>query len=89
MADEKRMERIEIKLDDLADAQAEMNVILGQQHISLREHVKRSNMLEEQMKPLQRHVTMMQGVFKFVSTMFAFLGALAAIFECARMYFHV
>lgn len=87
--DEKRLDRIEHKIDDIADAQAEMNVVLGQQHVSLKEHVRRTNLLEAQVRPLQRHMAMVEGFFKYVGGFTVFLGAVAAIFECLRLYFHV
>lgn len=88
-SDDKRLERIELKLDDVADEQARMNVILGQQHISLKEHVRRSNLLEAQMKPLQKHVYMVEGFFKYVGAIAVILGALATLFEVLRMYFKI
>jgi len=81
MADDKRIERIELKVDGLSDKLSETNIILAKQHESLRLHMKRSDMLEESMKPLQRHVSMVDGALKLVGL----LAALTAILEAIHL----
>lgn len=81
MADDRRIERIEVKIDDISEKLADTNVILAQQHESLKLHMKRSDMLERAMKPLQRHVSMVDGVLRFIGV----LAAIAAIVEAVRL----
>jgi len=61
-----QLDRIEEKLDKLVDKQSSMDTTLAAQAVVLAEHVKRSNMLEEQMRPVQRHVAMVQGALKLL-----------------------
>lgn len=89
MSDDKRLERIEAKLDDVSDHIAAIDVTLGQQHVSLREHIRRTAILESEIQPIKRHVQIIEGFFKIVGAIVLFLGAVATIFEVARMYFKV
>lgn len=85
MSDDKRLERIEIKIDDINDHLGSINVILGQQHESLKFHIKRTNLLEAELKPIRRHIDMVNGALKLSGL----LATILAIFQAARMYFHV
>ncbi len=70
-------DRIHEKLDKVVDSISEINVTLARQAVSLEEHIKRSNMLEAKMVPVERHVAMVNGALKFVGL----LGVLAGILE--------
>lgn len=59
--DDKRLERIEVKIDDLDDQLAGISATLSAQHISLKEHIRRTSMIEEELKPIRRHVYMING----------------------------
>lgn len=75
--------RIEDKLEKLAEQNAEQNVILGKQSVILDEHVKRTNILESTIKPIQHHVSMVQGAFKFIgllATAFAIAAAIKSFY---------
>lgn len=80
MSEDKRLERIEVKLDDVSDHIAAIDVTMGQQHISLKEHIRRTNMLEQEMKPLRKHVIMVEGFFKILGI----LASVAVIAECIK-----
>lgn len=82
MSDDKRLERIELKVDDLGDHLTSIDITLAAQHVSLREHIKRSNMLEAKMAPIEKHVAMVSGALKLLgvlATIFAILQALHKI----------
>lgn len=81
---QRRIERIELKIDAISDKMAETNVILGKQHESLRLHMKRSDMLEEALKPIQRHVSMAEGALKFIGM----LASAAVVFEALKAIFN-
>lgn len=81
MNDDKRIERIETKIDDISEHLAETNIILAKQHESLKMHMKRSDMLEESLKPLQKHVSMVDGALRLIGVM----AAVAAIIEALRL----
>lgn len=80
MSDDKRLERIEIKLDDVSDHIAAIDVTMGQQHISLKEHIRRTTLLEQEIKPLRKHVNMVEGFFKILGV----LASIAVIAECIK-----
>lgn len=68
MIDNKQLERIEKKMDDQNEHLASIDVTLAQQHIS----IKRIALLEQEIKPIKRHVYMVQGAA-------ALIGLLATI----------
>jgi hypothetical protein len=70
--DNSRLERIEKKIDDIADHLSSIDITLAEQHISLKEHIKRTVILEKEMLPIKRQMYMIQGAA-------ALLGALGAI----------
>lgn len=75
--DDKRLERIEKKLDDSNEHLASIDVTLAMQHESLRVHIKRTNKLEDELKPIRRHVYMVQGGMALLSL----LGIIAGILK--------
>lgn len=80
MSDDKRLERIELKIDDTNDHLASIDVILQGQHITLKEHVRRSNLLEAKIVPLETHVYRVEGALKLITL----LAAIAAVVELFR-----
>lgn len=84
-SDEKRLERIEAKLDDVSDHLGSIDATLSAQHVSLREHMRRTAILEAEIKPLKTHMDMVKGVAKFISM----AAAVAAILEVMILYFHL
>lgn len=75
--DDKRLERIEVKLDDISDHLSSIDVTLGKQHISLKEHIRRTELLEKDVAPIKKHVSRVEGAAKLI----ALLSALAIILE--------
>ncbi len=73
----KRLERIEAKIDDSADHLASIDVTLGVQSIQLRDHIRRTTLLEQELRPIRKHVNMVQGALKLITL----AAAMAAIVE--------
>jgi len=80
MSDDKRLERIEQKLDDSNDHLASIDVTLAAQHVSLREHIRRTAALEQEMKPIKKHIDMVSGALKLIGL----LAAIGAIYEAVK-----
>lgn len=80
-SEEKRLERMELKLDDLSDHLSAIDVTLGAQHISLKEHIRRTAILEADIRPVKRHIAMVEGVLKFMGA----LATIAAILEAIHV----
>lgn len=89
--------RIEDKLDKLDSRLDSVDVTLAKQHMTLKEHMRRSvaneenvSMLREDFKPLQKHVAMIEGAFKFlgmtVSAIIGLIGVAAAIYTILDYY---
>lgn len=78
--DDKRLDRIENKLDKIADAQSEMNSTLASQHVSLEDHIRRTNILESEIKPLKKRVNMVDGVLRFLGV----IAILAGIYQAVK-----
>lgn len=82
MSDDKRIERIEIKLDAISDKLGDTNVILAAQHESLKQHMRRSDALERSIEPLKKHVNRVDGALRLLGL----LAAIAAIVECIKAF---
>lgn len=80
--------RIEEKIDKIIEIQTDMKVTLaGQavtltsQHEDLQEHMRRTNLLEAQIKPIEKHVHMMQGAMKFLGAVAVVVGIIEGILK--------
>lgn len=60
-------EKIEKKLDHISEEIGTIKVTLASQHEVLAEHVRRTNLLEEELKPIKRHVHMVEGAIKLLA----------------------
>lgn len=58
--------RLESKLDRLDERLDRIDVTLAAQHVSLAEHIRRTQILENHMEPVRTHVTMVKGVAKAI-----------------------
>lgn len=67
--------RIHDKLDRMESTLVKQEINLARLTTSVEEHVKRSNLLEAALQPIEKHVAMVQGAVKLISI----LGVLAAI----------
>ena len=76
MSDDQRLTRIEDKIDRVVDRIGSIDVTLSAQHESLKEHMRRTEILERQIEPLNKHVNMIDGVLKFLGVL-ALVGTLA------------
>jgi hypothetical protein len=75
--DEQRLYNIEHRLDNIDET-------LYKQHISLTAHMKRSDALEEQVKPMHNLMLELRGAVKF----FKLISVLAGVAEAVRMFWH-
>lgn len=73
--DEARLARIEAKIDDANDRLAAVVVTLAAQHVSIKEHIRRTNLLEQELKPIKVHVYRVEGGLKLI-TLIATIAAI-------------
>ena len=77
------LKRIEDKIDKIDDKIGSIDVTLAAQHVSLKDHIRRTQLLEEGFKPIQAHVSRVEGALKFIGA----LATLAAIAEAIILGF--
>ena len=68
---------IDIKLDKIADTLTTQAVTLERLTVTVEDHVRRTNILEEDIKPIKKHVWMVNGALKLIGV----VAMLAAIVE--------
>lgn len=68
--------RFEDKLDKISENIASIDVTLAKQSVILDEHVKRSNLLEAKLLPVEKHVAMVQGALKLLGVISIIIGLL-------------
>ena len=61
------MDDIRKKLDKIDDRIASIDVTLAAQHVTLKEHIRRTELLEADVRPIKDHVTRMQGAIKLIT----------------------
>jgi hypothetical protein len=55
---------------------------LAAQHIVLKEHIRRTELLEGQLEPIKKHVAMVNGALKFIGL----LGIISGILEVGILW---
>lgn len=77
---EEKLDRLDEKLSTAMVTQGRQQAILEAQHASLVEHMKRSDLLEAKLVPVERHVSMVNGALKLVGV----IAMLAEAYHYAR-----
>lgn len=75
--------RIADKLDKIESTLVNQEINLARLTVSVEDHVKRSNQFEEALKPVQKHVAMVEGAMKLI----ALLGLIVTILEAIHRAF--
>lgn len=69
--------RIENKVDKISDKIGSIDSTLAAQHESLKDHIRRTELLEADVAPIKKHVAMVSGALKLVGL----VGIIATIAE--------
>lgn len=72
--------RIEDKIDKISDDISDVKVTLVRNTISLEEHVKRTNMLEAKVDPIEKDIYMAKGAIAFIGLL-AIVATIIAVFR--------
>lgn len=81
--------RLESKIDKIVDRVASIDATLAAQHVSLQEHMRRSDALEKQLdqtkkevEPLKKTIAAMEGAWKLLASagILAAMGKLVTLF---------
>jgi len=73
----KTLERLDNNVDQI-------NITLAKQSVVLEEHVKRTNLLEENIKPLQKHVNIVNSLILLLGGILALIGAVRGAIEIIK-----
>lgn len=71
--------KIESKIDKLQEDVSEIKTHLAVYNSQLEIHIKRSDLLEQKLEPVEKHVNMVNGALKLIGV----LATIAAIIEVA------
>lgn len=77
---EKQIDKLESKIDKIDERLDKIDVHLAAYNEQLKIHIKRSETLEEELKPIKSHVTLMNNLAKII----VFLGVLAGIYSALK-----
>jgi hypothetical protein len=66
------------KQDKILDKLSVIDTTLAAQHETLKEHIRRTELLESDVAPIKRHVNMVEGIVKFITLIALLAGALEA-----------
>ncbi len=78
------IKRFEAKLDKIDDNIGRIDITLASQHEVLKEHIKRSNMLEAQMAPIQAHVSKVEGAIKLISILAMIAAIISVVYQVIK-----
>lgn len=70
-----------VKLDKLLDKQQEHTVELAKNSVILNDHHVRASQLESRIKPIEKHVIVVNGIVKVSIAIVAMAASLAAIYR--------
>ncbi len=72
-----KLDSIISKLDRLDERLDSVDKTLVKQESSLAEHIRRTELLEEDLKPVKRHIAHVEGAFKLVGALSLVAGLLS------------
>ncbi len=81
---EKRLDKIEGKVDSIAASVASINTTLSAQHVSLTEHIRRTTIIENQLLPIKSQSDMIKGAIKLI----VLAGIIVGIIEGIKALLH-
>ena len=61
-----KFDKLDERLESFEKAQAEANIIAAKQEVNLEQHIKRTEMLESRMEPVERHINILNGALKAI-----------------------
>ena len=81
--EDNQLDRIENKIDKHGEHLSSIDVTLAAQHQSLKDHMRRTELLEAKLEPIEEHVANLNGILKFIG----FLSVLVGLALAARQLF--
>jgi tetrahydromethanopterin S-methyltransferase subunit G len=75
---EKRLDKIEEKLDKVLEEVSSINVTMARNTADLEYHIKRTDLLEDQFKPIHTAYNRAEGIFKAIGVIGTVVGLVFA-----------
>lgn len=75
-------DRLINKVDEIIEKLAEINISIVKIEVDVAHHIKRTDLLEEQVSPMKKHADELSGVVKFLKL----LGIIITLVEAIRMF---
>jgi|WetSurMetagenome_2_1015567.scaffolds.fasta_scaffold145312_3 hypothetical protein len=76
---ENKYEEIDKVLSSISKELIKNNIILQKQEKNIDEHIKRTNLLEEKLEPVEKHVHLMNTLSKIIVGLTGIIGTIIAI----------
>ncbi len=73
---EDQLDKIENKIDILSAHLSNIDVTLAAQHVSLDDHIRRTELIEADLAPIKSHVSQVQGAIRLIGFVAIVLGIL-------------
>jgi len=86
--EDNKFDKIDAKIDQIGNRLGSIDVTLAAQHESLKEHMRRTALLEEDVAPIKKHVAMIQGALKLIGLACCIAGAVESIITVASKFIH-
>ncbi len=84
MDNNERFSRMEDKLDQVVEKISSIDTTLAKQEVSLSDHIRRTQILEEKLEPVERHVSMVNGIVKFLMLLSGVATIVAAVLAAVK-----
>ena len=81
---DKRFDKLEEKLDKIADDISDMKVVQASQAVDLKYHIKRTDQIENSLVPLMEKKLQLDGIFKLMGMVGSGLGLLIGAIKAAE-----
>lgn len=75
------MDEIKKEIKEIQRSLNNIDVTLAKQHVSLEEHIRRTNLLEQKLEPIDTHVKMVNGAFKFIGILSLIVGIVVSLIK--------
>lgn len=72
---------MEKKVDKILEEIHDINITLAEQHITLKEHIRRTELLEADLRPIKTHVSRVEGAVKLIVIISTIAAAVAAFLK--------
>jgi septal ring factor EnvC (AmiA/AmiB activator) len=80
----KRVDRIEAKVDKIDERLDSIDKTLAAQHVSLKEHIRRTELLEADVAPIKTHVSKIEGALKLIGVVSLGIGIAVGLIEIVK-----